>query len=181
MCAKDLGASIQWLVDAGLIHLLKKVDHAQIPLSAHADNSYYKVYACDVGPLSCQTGLPYAAIFDDSVMFAAFKGALTENFVLTELLGSGYKPFYWRSGNTAELDFLVEDNGRIIPIEAKARLNTQAKSYREFARLCRPELGFMLSLRDIGVNLVEETETYSLPLFLTHLLPEVVGRARGGS
>lgn len=168
--AKDLEASLHWLNDAGIIHILKKVEQAQIPLSAFADASYYKVYMSDIGLLSRRANFAYASLLDAKEQSGNFRGSLTENYVLNELINQGRKPYFWRSGNTAELDFIIEDKGRVIPIEAKANLNTQAKSYRIFAQRYQADIGFKFSLKNIGVNYVSETRTYSLPLFTLYRL-----------
>lgn len=105
--AQTLEKSLAWLVDAGLIHLLKKVNHAEIPLSGQADNSYFKVYFCDVGLLSRKAGLNNILDLDLPQNKGIFKGILTENYVLTELINLGYHPTYWKSDNRAELDFLI--------------------------------------------------------------------------
>ena len=172
--AKDLEASIQWLVDAGLIHVVGKVENAKIPLSVNADNSYYKIYLCDVGLLSKRAGISYATIINNFENLGTFKGVLTENYVLTELISLDYNPYYWRSGNIAELDFLIEHKGNVIPIEAKANLNTKAKSYLEFAKQFKPKKGFKFSLKNSGINVVENTKTYSLPLFLVNRIKDVL-------
>jgi len=170
--AKDLEASLHWLNDAGLIHILKKVEQAQIPLSAFADSSYYKVYMSDTGLLARRANFTYASLIKAEDRSGNFPGSLTENYVLNELINQNRTPFYWRSGNTAELDFIVEDKGRVIPIEAKTRLNTQAKSYKVFVRRYPTEIGFKYSLKNIGVNHVLQTKTYSLPLFVIYRLEE---------
>ena len=172
--AKDLEASIQWLVDAGLIHVVGKVENAKIPLSVNADNSYYKIYLCDVGLLSKRAGISYATIINNFENLGTFKGVLTENYVLTELISLDYNPYYWRSGNIAELDFLIEHKGNVIPIEAKANLNTKAKSFLEFAKRFKPNTGFKFSLKNSGINEVETTKTYSLPLFLVNRIKDVI-------
>ncbi len=172
--AKDLEGAMQWLVDAGLFHLLHKVEHAIAPLSPQADRTYYKVYLCDPGLLCRMAGLSPASVLDEGAPPHALKGALTENFVLTQLIFQQYQPFYWRSGNTAELDFLIEQAGHVIPIEAKANLNTQAKSYREFARRFKPALGFKLSMKNLGLNQVLQTNTYSLPLYVIGQLRTII-------
>lgn len=172
--AKDLESSIQWLIDAGLIHVLEKVENAQIPLSAYADHTYFKVYLCDVGLLSRRAGLSFKTILEETEALSTYRGALTENYVLTELIAQNFQPYYWRSGNTAELDFILESGGEVVPIEAKANLNTQAKSYREFVKKYRPNIGFKFSLKNRGVNQVESTTTFSLPLFLVHQLREYI-------
>jgi len=170
--AKDLEASLHWLSDAGLIHILKKVEQAQIPLSAFADSSYYKVYMSDTGLLARRANFTYASLIKAEDRSGNFPGSLTENYVLNELINQNRTPFYWRSGNTAELDFIVEDKGRVIPIEAKTRLNTQAKSYKVFVRRYPTEIGFKYSLKNIGVNHVLQTKTYSLPLLVIYRLEE---------
>ncbi|NLZ56037.1 MAG: DUF4143 domain-containing protein, partial [Clostridiaceae bacterium] len=155
-----------WLVDAGLIHLVNKVENAQIPLSVHADSSYYKVYFCDTGLLCRKANFSLRSILERSPSTGGFRGSLTENYLLNELLALDYAPYFWRSGNTAELDFLIEEAGSVIPIEAKTHLNTQAKSYRTFIRQFRPRIGYKFSLSNCGVSTDGETTTYSVPLFM---------------
>lgn len=168
--AKDLEASLHWLHDAGLIHILEKVEQAYIPLSAFSDASYDKVYMSDTSLLSRRANFAYTSLLETSEQTGNFRGALTENYVLNELINQNHKPYFWRSGNTAELDFIVEDKGRVIPIEAKASLNTQAKRYRIFAERYQPEIGFKFSLKNVGVNDISTTKTYGLPLFMLHRL-----------
>lgn len=99
-------------------------------------------------------------------MYKNFKGAFTENFVLTELMKQGIHPYFWRSGNVAELDFLFEYEDKIIPVEAKAELHTRAKSYSQYCKKYHPDIGFMFSMKNVGSHEVEETKTYSVPLYL---------------
>ena len=75
-------------------------------------------------------------------------------------------PYFWRSGNSAELDFLFEEDGKIFPVEVKAAANTQAKSYRQFCQKFKPVAGYKLSLKNLAVTDCEGTETISLPLYL---------------
>lgn len=170
--AKNLEGSMGWLVDAGLIHVLKKVENARIPLSAYQDSSFYKVFLCDVGLLCRRANFNMRSLVEKSAETGGFRGSLIENYVLNELLSLRYAPYFWRSGNTAELDFLIEENGQIIPIEAKANINTQAKSYKTFADEYRTKQGFKFSLKNIGINTVVDTETISLPLFLVWRMKE---------
>jgi len=164
---RDLADALQWLKSAGLIHQLEKVENAELPLAAYADSSFFKIYLCDVGLLCLMADLDYETIVFEHDALGSFKGAITENFVMTELISAGEKPYYWRSGNTAELDFLLQIRKNIVPIEAKATLNTQAKSYREFYKRFKPEFGLRLSLKNFGLNWVEETKTLSIPLYAT--------------
>ncbi len=133
-------------------------------------NAYFKVYMSDVGLLRRKSGVSYRVIMEDSELYRNFKGAFTENFVLTEMISQGIRPYFWRSKNTAELDFLFEYEDKIIPVEAKAQLHTRAKSYQEYCKRYRPRMGFKLSLKSVGENMVGETTTISLPLYLIWLL-----------
>ncbi len=108
----------------------------------------------------------YKSYFENDDYHATFKGAITENYVLTELINAGHQPYFWRSGNSAELDFLFENSGLIIPVEVKAATNTQAKSYKQFCKKFRVSTGYKLSLKNIAKNDVEGVKTISLPLYL---------------
>lgn len=164
--ANELEAALQWLKNAGLIHLLELVSNAEIPLSSNANATYFKVYMSDIGLLCRSLGLEYQQIIYHYDTLSTFKGAIVENYVLNELLQLNKNPYFWRSGNSAELDFLIEEQGNIIPIEVKSATNTQAKSYRQFCKKYQPKLGYKLSLKNIGKNTCEQTQTISLPLYL---------------
>ena len=97
----------------------------------------------------------------------AFKGALVENYVLNELISLGKIPYFWRSGNTAEIDFIFEEAGNIYPVEVKAANNTQAKSFKVFCKKYKVKIGCKLSLKNIAENEYEGVRTVSLPLYLT--------------
>ena len=85
---------------------------------------------------------------------------------MNELLYQKKTLYYWKSGNTAELDFIYEKNGNVIPIEVKAATNTQAKSYKQFSKKYGPRAGFKASLKNIATNMVHETNTINIPLYL---------------
>lgn len=164
--AGELEDALEWLADAGLVHRLEMVKNPELPLSFYADSTFFKVYMADVGLLRRKSGLSHKAILEESELYRNFKGALTENYVLNELLVQGRHPYFWRSGNTAELDFLFENEDRIIPVEAKANTNTKAKSYIQFCKKYQPSLGCKFSMRNVGCHKVENTFTYSIPLYM---------------
>ena len=163
--AHELEGALQWLKNAGLVHLVELVQNAQIPLSPNANATYFKVYMADCGLLLRKLGLSYKNILEENLALSSFKGAVTENFVLQELKGQNKHPYFWRSGNTAELDFLYEKQREIIPVEVKAATNTQAKSFKQFCKKFQNKTGFKLSLNNIAVNDCEGTKTVSLPLY----------------
>ncbi|MBR5341589.1 MAG: ATP-binding protein [Erysipelotrichaceae bacterium] len=162
----ELEDALQWLKDAGLIYQLSLVEKPELPLSGFADRTFFKVYMSDIGLLRTKSDLSPETILDEANLYIRYKGALTENYVLNELLSIRKEPYFWRSGNTAEVDFIYEDHSSVIPVEVKAADNTQAKSYKQFCRKYKPESGFKLSEKNIAENLCEETRTCSLPLYL---------------
>lgn len=164
--AADLEAALTWLSDAGLVTKLEMVENVELPLSACADATFFKVYMSDIGLLRRKAGLPESFYDGAPELFSRFKGALTENFVLNELLSLGISLYYWRSGNTAEVDFIYEEDGHVIPAEVKSADNVQAKSIRIFCRKYHPEKGFKLSLKNIAENSCENTRMINLPLYM---------------
>ena len=164
--AAYLEDALQWLVDAGLVVKLHLVENPELPLSGFANKSYFKVYLCDVGLLRVKSKVDAGTVFDETPSYIRFKGAFTENYVLNELVSSGKEPYFWHSGNTAEVDFIYEDKGEIVPVEVKSAENTQAKSYKLFCQKYRPGTGFKLSQKNIAENNLDGTKTYSIPLYL---------------
>ena len=164
--AAYLEDALQWLVDAGLVVKLHLVENPELPLSGFADKSYFKVFLCDVGLLRVKSKVDAGTVFDETPSYIRFKGAFTENYVLNELVASGKEPYFWHSGNTAEVDFIYENRGEIVPVEVKSAENTQAKSYKLFCQKYRPGTGFKLSQKNIAENSLEETKTFSIPLYL---------------
>ena len=162
----DLEDALQWLVDAGLVSKLYMVENPESPLSGFADKTYFKVYMCDVGLLRVKSKVDSETIMEENPSYIRFKGAFTENYVLNELISSGLEPYFWHSGNTAEIDFIYESKGNLIPVEVKSADNTQAKSYKLFCEKYKPKTGFKLSQKNIAENLLGETRTYSVPLYL---------------
>lgn len=168
--SRELEDALEWLVDAGLVHKLELVANPELPLAFGANAMFFKVYMSDVGLLRRKSGVSHKMILEDSQLYKNFKGAFTENFVLTELIAQGIHPYFWKSGNAAELDFLFEYDDNIIPVEAKAELHTRAKSYRQYCKKYSPRIGFKFSMKNVGNHEVERTKTYSIPLYLIWML-----------
>lgn len=162
----ELEDALQWLSDAGLIIKTELVEKPELPLAGFADKTYFKVYMSDVGLLRTKSKVSARTILDETDLYIRYKGAFAENYVLNELRVIGKEPCFWRSGNTAEIDFVYESEGNMIPVEVKAADNTQAKSYRQFCKKYEPKKGFKLSRKNIAENMCEKTRTYSIPLYL---------------
>lgn len=132
--AREYEDALQWLVDAQLVHKVYRVRAPKIPLSAYDDLSAFKIYASDVGILRALSQLSPQAFTEGSRLFTEFKGALSENFVAQSLIAL-YEPHlhYWSQINPPyEVDFLIQDENEVIPIEVKSSLNTQSKSLKKF-------------------------------------------------
>lgn len=176
--SSELEDALEWLADAGLVYRLEMVKNPEMPLSFNADAMFFKVYMSDVGLLRRKSGVSHKTIMEDSELYRNFKGAFTENFVLTELLTQEITPYFWRSGNTAELDFLFEYEDTVYPVEAKAEAHTRAKSYRQFCKKYKPRAGFKFSMKNVGMNIVEDTMTYSVPLYLIWMIKKYMNQTK---
>lgn len=161
--AKDLEDALEWLINAGLVHKVCKIEKPFMPLSSYADETAFKLYASDVGLLRKMSKLPHEVILDVSPIYKEFKGSLTENYVLTELLKSTTDTaYYWSSGNTAEVDFVVQCNAEIVPIEVKSERNVKARSLAEYLKKYEPKYSVKTSMR----SEVKTEGLMSVPLYL---------------
>lgn len=168
--SKELEDALQWLKDAGLVSQLYLVEKPEMPLSAFSDKTYFKVYMSDIGLLRAKSGISPETILNETETYKRYKGAFAENYVLNELRALRKEPYFWRSGNTAEVDFIYEDHEIIIPVEVKAADNTQAKSYKEYCKKYKPTVGFKISIKNIAENDCEGTSTISLPSYMVWCL-----------
>ena len=165
--ARDLEDALQWLIDAGLIYKVEKVDRPYIPLSMYADASYFKIYLADVGLLRKMSKFPASALLSSSPLAADMRGALTENYVLSEVMSvTGEVPYFWRSERIAEVDFLVQDGGEFVPIEVKAGKNTRAKSLQEYRKKFSPGISVRVSLQAAARHDDEYGTLLEMPLYL---------------
>lgn len=145
--ARELEPALRWLLDAGLITQVRRVSKPAMPLDSYADGAF-KVFFLDVGLLAAKANLAATAIIDGNRIFQEFKGALTEQYVQQQLLAElNLLSFYWSAGKDhAEVDFLIENENGIIPVEAKAERNLQAKSLKAFCEKFRPQTAVRTSM-----------------------------------
>lgn len=132
--AKDFELAIEWLKDAGLIYKVNRCKKAQLPLAAYEDFSAFKMFLSDIGLMGAMSKVSANSLLNGNALFSDFKGALTEQYVLQELKNNqALSVYYWSAENSrGEIDFLLQDEDKIIPIEVKAEENLQAKSLRTF-------------------------------------------------
>ncbi len=142
-----------------------------MPLSSYADDTCFKLYMADVGILRKSSKLPYEVVLDSTPTYTEFKGSMTENYVLCELLGNGYdNAYYWSSGNVAEVDFVIQSGTYIVPIEVKSERNVKAKSLAEYRKKYETRYSVKTSMKSD----VSGDEILNIPLYLISSLKEFV-------
>lgn len=146
--AKDFELAIQWLIDGGLILKSHRVSKPGIPLIAYQDLSVFKLFLHDVGLLGAMAGLNVRTLIEGDKVFTEFKGALAEQFVMQQLRlkSESYIGYWTNERSTAEVDFVVQEEGEIIPIEVKSGENTKSKSFRQFCDKYQPSKAFRATL-----------------------------------
>jgi len=128
--ARDYEDALQWLIHAGLTYRIYCTSKPSIPLSAYDELTAFKIYLPDVGLLRRLAQLDPVAIVEGNRLFTEFKGALTENYILTSLVQQfETMPRYWKSESKAEVDFLLQYENDIVPIEVKSDENIRSKKF----------------------------------------------------
>lgn len=170
--AREYEDGLLWLEEAGLIYRIFNVSKPAIPLSGYQDLSAFKIYACDCGLLRRLAKLSPEVIMNSNVGFTEFKGALTENFVLQSLmLQNDAKPFYWSSGNKAEVDFIWQMDSGVVPIEVKSETRISGKSLSVYSKQFKPPVRVRISMN----NLSENDGLLSCPIPLSDWLRQIMG------
>ena len=132
--ANDFEIAIQWLVDSGLVHKVHRISKPVVPLKFYEDMSSFKLFLLDCGLLGALSETPPEQILIGDNVFEEYKGAFTENYVLQQLksLPRTFVYYYSNDNSTLEIDFVVQHDAHVIPIEVKAEENLRAKSLRQF-------------------------------------------------
>ncbi|MFM9986147.1 MAG: ATP-binding protein [Flavobacteriales bacterium] len=145
--AKDFELAIEWLKDAGLIHKAIRISKAGIPINAYADLSDFKIYLNDVGLLCAMGGLTPEIILKDNDLLIEFKGTVSEQFILQQLVNQNYTGYYWNPENAqSEVDFVIQKDNLIIPIEVKSATNVKSRSLRVYHDTYQPKICIRTSL-----------------------------------
>lgn len=175
--AREYEDALQWLVDARLVHKVYRSTAPKLPMSAYDDISAFKIYLVDVGLLRRLAQLAPTAFGDGNRLFTEFKGALTENFVLQSLMTQfEVDPRYWSQTNPSyEVDFLVQRENDIIPIEVKAETNTTSRSLKKFKELFSDMI--KLRVRFSLDNLKLDDDVLNIPLFMIDQTDRLIGMA----
>ena len=170
--AREYEDALHWLAQAGLVTKVFRNIKPALPLSAYDDLTAFKIYLIDVGILRRHSFLDPVAIKEGNRLFTEFKGALSENYVLQSLVMQfETPPRYWTSGNKAEIDFLIQYENSIIPIEVKSDASVTGKSLTLYHKEFQPEIRIRYSLK----NLKQDEGLINIPLFMADFTQKLIG------
>lgn len=170
--AREYELALSWLIDCGLVYQVNRVNDCKIPLSAYQDFNAFKLYLLDVGLLCAMAKIDATTIIEGNEIFIEFKGALTEQFVLTELKTNTTSPiFYWSSEKgIAEVDYIIQLGKNNIPIEVKANENLQSKSLKNFVQKYDTKINIRTSMS----NYKKEEWLINIPLYLIGNIENII-------
>jgi predicted AAA+ superfamily ATPase len=170
--AKEYELAMSWLMDSGLITKINRATKPAIPLKAYEDPGAFKLFLVDLGLLAAMTDLDIKTLLVGNELFEEFKGALTEQYVLQQLLvQKDLTVYYWAADNgRAEVDFLIQYSGQIIPMEVKAEENLKSKSLRVYYEKFSPQTVLRTSMSDFR----KEDWMTNLPLYAIAQLRSVI-------
>ena len=152
--SKDYEDALMWLEEAGMIYRVYNISKPGLPLSAYIQTNAFKIYACDCGLLRRMALLPATVITDSLANYTEFKGAMAENAVLQSLLPvmDTQVPCYWTSAGTAEVEFVIQHDEQIVPIEVKAEGNINGNSLSEYNKKYSPKYRIRFSMLNLQYN-----------------------------
>jgi len=176
--AREYELAMTWLIDCGLIYKISRVTKPDMPLMAYQDFNAFKLYILDVGLLGAMSDLDLKSLLEGNNLFEEFKGALTEQYVLQQLIASReVTPYYWSAEKaTAEIDFIFQSDMNIVPLEVKASENLQAKSLKSYCQKYHPKYAIRISMSDYR----QEEWLTNVPLYAINVLPSLLkGKSLG--
>lgn len=164
--ATIFGVAIDWLNASGIVLKCTKIEHGFMPLTAYQDFSSFKLYMSDVGLLTVKSGISQQMILSPIDTNNTFSGAITENYVAQALQTNGYNLYYWESKSIAEIDFVIQKDNLIIPIEVKAGTNTRSRSLAVYLSKYKTDYAIRISAKNFGF----ENGIKSVPLYSVFLI-----------
>lgn len=159
--ASEFENAIEWLCLSGIVSQVYKAEQIKKPLENYRDIDSFKIYVSDLGLLCAKKDLAANDILYMSEELNDFKGGMTENYVNVQLSINGYKTYYWESERGAEIDFIIQRDGRLIPVEVKAADNTKAKSLKFYMERFEPDYAIKISSKNFGY----EDNKKTVPLY----------------
>ena len=165
--ASEFEVAIQWLVDMGLVYKVPRLTEPRLPLNFYAQDNVFKLFMLDVGLLGAMMDVRAADVIVNDDIFVEYKGAFTEEFVLTQLVSKGIKAYYYSTNDSqVEIDFVLQDSGKVLPVEVKAEENVRSKSLRTFVDKYPDLKGIRLSMKPyIDQDWMENIPLYAIATF----------------
>lgn len=159
--AAEFENAVEWLCLSGIVSRVYRAAQIQKPLENYRDIDTFKIYVSDPGLLCAKKDLNAADILYMSEELNDFKGGMAENYVHLQLTANGYQTYYWESDRGAEIDFIIQREGQLIPVEVKSADNTKAKSLRVYMAAYHPAYAVKLSAKNFGAD----EEKLIIPLY----------------
>ncbi len=161
--AKDFEIAIEWLCDCGLVLKSHRVKEPRMPLKSYQDTHVFKLFMLDVGLLGASVGLDTKTLIDGNSIFTEFKGAMAEQFVMQELCTTSpdYLGYWTNERSTSEVDFILQKDGQIIPIEVKSGENLKSRSFTLFCEKFKPDRAVKTSTQPFHDN----EKVLNIPLY----------------
>ena len=159
--ASEFENAIEWLCLSGIVSRVYKVEQVRKPLENYRDIDAFKIYVSDLGLLCAKKDLAANDVLYMVEELDDFKGGMAENYVDVQLSVNGYKTYYWESARGAEVDFIIQRDGQLIPVEVKSADNTRAKSLKVYMDAYKPAYAIKLSAKNFGF----EDNKKTVPLY----------------
>ncbi|MDE6739026.1 MAG: ATP-binding protein [Lachnospiraceae bacterium] len=148
--ASEFENAIEWICLSGIASRVYRAEQIKKPLENYRNIDAFKIYVSDMGLLCAKKNLPANDVLYMVEEINDFKGGMTENYVNVQLTIGGYSTYYWESERGAEIDFIIQRDGKLIPVEVKSADNTKAKSLKVYMETYRPDYAIKLSARNFG-------------------------------
>ena len=170
--ASEYENAINWLVDSGLMHKINRVKTCKIPLEGYIDYNAFKLYFIDVGLLAAKNDLNIQTILEGNKIFEEYKGSLTEQYVLEEIKSNYNVPVnYWSNdAGQSEVDFVIQYENKVIPIEVKAEENLQSKSLKVLVE----KYGTEYNIRTAMIDYKKENWLINIPLYCIENIDKII-------
>lgn len=159
--AAEYENAIQWLVLSGIINRIYRLEHPMKPPENYRDIDSFKIYVSDTGLLCAKKNIDPRDILLQTGELDDFKGGMTENYVCNQLVRNGYEVYYWMSDRGAEVDFIIQRDGKLVPLEVKSADNTKSKSLEVYIKTFNPPYSIKISSRNFGLENGKKT----IPLY----------------
>ena len=164
--------AMNWLFATRLVYKVTRTEENKLPPASYADDRTFKLYMLDIGLFNAKSALDTSTLVEpNNELFSMFNGAMTEQFVMQELIAAGYTPFYWgREKGEAEVDFAVQYRNELIPVEVKSGIRKKSKSLDVYRRLYHPKYAIRTVLRNFGIK----DDLLSIPLYMIASFGDII-------